>query len=58
MIEIKDTNKKDVKRLIIYSELDDTEQSYGVKLHKKELYNLYIDLKEILKEIDKTLIKD
>lgn len=58
MIEIKNTSKPDVKRLIVYSSDDRLEQSFGVKLNKDELYSLYIELREIIKQIDKTLVNE
>ena len=58
MIEIKNTSKSDVKRLIVYSSDDILEQSFGVKLNKDELYSLYVELREIIKQMDKTLIND
>ena len=58
MIEIKDTSKKDVKRLIIYTSEENFEQSFGIKLNKNELYSLFIELREIIKEIDRTLINE
>lgn len=56
MIEIKDTSKSDVKRLIIYTSDENYEQSFGIKLNKTELYNLFIELREIIKTIDDTLV--
>ena len=58
MIEIKDTSKKDVKRLIIYTSEENFEQSFGIKLNKTELYSLFIELREIIKDIDETLINE
>ena len=58
MIEIKNTSKSDVKRLIVYSSDDRLEQSFGVKLNKDELYSLYVELREIIKQIDKTLVNE
>lgn len=58
MIEIKNTSKSDVKRLIVYSSDDRLEQSFGVKLNKDELYALYIELREIIKQLDSTLINE
>lgn len=58
MIEIKNTSKSDVKRLIVYSSDDRLEQSFGVKLNKDELYTLYIELREIIKQLDSTLINE
>ena len=58
MIEIKDTSKKDVKRLIIYTSEENFEQSFGIKLNKNELYSLFIELRELIKEIDDTLINE
>jgi hypothetical protein len=58
MVEIKDTSKKDVKRLIIYTSEENFEQSFGIKLSKSELYSLFIELREIIKEIDETLINE
>ena len=58
MIEIKDTSKSDVKRLIIYTSDETYEQSFGVKLNKNELYNLYIEIREVIKNIDNTLINE
>lgn len=58
MIEIKNTSKPDVKRLIVYSSDDRLEQSFGVKLDKDELYSLYVELREIIKQIDKTLVNE
>ncbi len=58
MIEIKDTSKTDIKRLIIYTSDENSEQSFGIKLNKNELYSLYIELREKIKEIDNTLINE
>lgn len=58
MIEIKETSKKDVKRLIIYTSEENFEQSFGIKLNKQELYSLFIELREIIKEIDDSLVND
>lgn len=58
MVEIKDTSKKDVKRLIIYTSEENFEQSFGIKLSKAELYSLFIELREIIKDIDNTLINE
>lgn len=58
MIEIKDTSKSDVKRLIIYTSDENYEQSFGIKLNKNELYSLFIELREIIKTIDSTLVND
>lgn len=58
MIEIKDTSNKDVKRLIIYTSDETYEQSFGIKLNRNELYSLFIELREKIKEIDDTLIND
>lgn len=58
MIEIKDTSKSDVKRLIIYTSDDTYEQSFGIKLNKNELYSLFIELREIIKTIDDTLVNE
>ena len=56
MIEIKDTSKSDVKRLIIYTSDENYEQSFGIKLNRNELYSLFIELREIIKSIDDTLV--
>lgn len=58
MVEIKNTSKKDVKRLIIYTSEENFEQSFGIKLNKLELYSLFIELREIIKDIDETLINE
>lgn len=58
MIEIKDTSKSDVKRLIIYTSDENYEQSFGIKLNKNELYSLFIELREIIKTIDSTLVNE
>lgn len=58
MIEIKDTSKSDVKRLIIYTSDENYEQSFGIKLNKNELYSLFIELREIIKTIDGTLVNE
>lgn len=58
MIEIKDTSKSDVKRLIIYTSEENYEQSFGIKLDRNELYSLFIELRDKIKEIDNTLINE
>jgi hypothetical protein len=50
MIEIKETSTSDIYRIIIAKENDDTE-TYGIKLKKKELYELYLKLQELFREI-------
>lgn len=57
MFEIKDTEKSNEKRLIIYTEKEGFEQTIGLKLNKKELYDLYTTVRDSLKKIDKTLVK-
>jgi hypothetical protein len=58
MVEIKDTSKNDVKRLIIYTSEENYEQSFGIKLNRNELYSLFIELRAKIKEIDETLINE
>ena len=58
MIEIKDTSKSDVKRLIIYTSDENYEQSFGIKLNKNELYSLFIEIREKIKSMDSTLINE
>ena len=49
-IELKDTSKKDVKRLVIYVQGDGVDYSTGIKLNRQELYELYRKLREIFKD--------
>jgi hypothetical protein len=58
MVEIKDTSKNDVKRLIIYTSEENYEQSFGIKLNRNEFYSLFIELRAKIKEIDETLINE
>lgn len=50
MIELKETSVPDTYRVIISKEDDDTE-TYGIKLKKKELYELHLKLQELFKDI-------
>ena len=49
-IELKDTSKEDVKRLVIYVQGDGVDYSTGIKLNRQELYELYRKLREIFKD--------
>lgn len=49
-IELRDTSKDDVKRLIIYVQGDGVDYSTGIKLDKQELYELYSKLREMFKD--------
>lgn len=49
-IELKDTSKEDVKRLVIYVQGDGVDYYTGIKLSRQELYELYRKLREIFKD--------
>ena len=49
MFELKDTTNEDVKRLIITTDSDNY-NTVGFKVNKKELYELFVLLREIFNE--------
>lgn len=50
MVEVVPTKEDDTYRLILSRQEDDIE-TYGLKMKKKDLYDLHLKLKEIFKEI-------